>query len=211
MNLFVFGDSFSTNYTNDLPVSIEDSWPALLSNKLNCTLKNYASAGMCNGEIINRFISHYHEIGNDDVVILETGFFSRLLNPFTNSTIFLNDISNKSDHKNMDSNTLEDYNFFLQYIHNLETYITHDILKFKFIIDFLKQKNVRFLLWSVDDDPRLEKYIFKSYAEHYVLYPDDWRMITSNPNHWAGNDRHFNKNAHKYVYERFYNKLLDMK
>ena len=208
MKLFVFGDSFSTNYTTDIPIPLQDSWPELLSKNLNCTLKNYASAGMCNGEIINRFIARYKEITPEDVVIIQTGFFSRILNPFTNSTLFLNDVLNKSDHKNQSSNTMAEYNFFIQYINNLDTYFNNEVLKFQFIFDFLTLQGNKFLIWSVDNNSYLEKYIFPAYKKHYVMYPKDWENITSNPKHWNGNDRHFNGIAHKYVSEIFYQKLL---
>lgn len=206
-NIFVFGDSFSTNYTLDNQVKVEESWPVLLSAALNRNLLNYANAGMCNGEIINRFIQHYHEIEADDVVIIQTGFFSRFLNPFTNSTIFANDILNGSDHKNLDSNTKQDYDFYRQYMLTLDTYITHDMLKYKFILDYLSIRNIKFFLWSVDPHPFLDKYIINNFSKRYMLYPKDWERITNDRKFWAGNDKHFNALAHNFVFEWFYSRM----
>ena len=39
-NLYIFGDSFSTNFTSTNEVEINDSWPILLSEKLNLNLIN---------------------------------------------------------------------------------------------------------------------------------------------------------------------------
>jgi hypothetical protein len=206
-NLFVFGDSFSTNYTLDNQVELHDSWPNLLAKKLNRNLKNYASAGMCNGEIINRFMQRYHEIETDDVVIIETGFFSRVLNPFTNSTLYVNDILNNSDDKNFTPNSEQDYLFYKQYVWNLHTYIMHDVLKYKFILDYLTLKNVNFYVWSVDEDEQLRSYLFETFSKHYLMYPTDWEHIVNNPEHWAGNDKHFNAKAHFKVAEMFYNRI----
>jgi len=207
MKLFVFGDSFSTNYTLDNQVKVEESWPVLLSDALNCKLLNYANAGMCNGEIINRFIQHYYEIEADDMVVIQTGFFSRFLNPFTNSTIFANDILSGSEHKNLDSNTKQDYDFYRQYMLTLDTYITHDMLKYKFILDYLSIRNIKFFLWSVDPHPFLDKYIINNFSERYMLYPKDWERITSDRKFWAGNDKHFNAPAHSFVFEWFYSRM----
>ena len=58
-NLIIFGDSFSTHFTNDDSVKIEESWPVLLSEKLGLKLINHALIGACNGEIINKFFKEY--------------------------------------------------------------------------------------------------------------------------------------------------------
>lgn len=206
-NIFVFGDSFSTNYTLDNQVSPQESWPSLLAKKLQRNIKNYANAGMCNGEIINRFMQRYHEIDSEDIVILETGFFSRVLNPFTNSTLFVNDILNESDHKNLNSNSPQDYLFYKQYVLNMDTYIMHDVLKYKFILDYLTVKKIEFYVWSVDEDKQLRSHLFDKFSKHYLMYPKDWEHIVNNPAHWAGNDKHFNAKAHQAVAEMFYTRM----
>ena len=33
-NLYIFGDSFSTNFSTIHEIELQDSWPILLSNKL---------------------------------------------------------------------------------------------------------------------------------------------------------------------------------
>ena len=37
-SLYIFGDSFSTNFSTINEIELQDSWPILLSNKLNCSL-----------------------------------------------------------------------------------------------------------------------------------------------------------------------------
>ena len=53
-NLYIFGDSFSTNFSTINEIELEESWPILLSNKLNYELKSYASPGISNYGILNK-------------------------------------------------------------------------------------------------------------------------------------------------------------
>ena len=52
-SLYIFGDSFSTNFSTINEIELQDSWPILLSNKLGYELKSFASAGISNYGILN--------------------------------------------------------------------------------------------------------------------------------------------------------------
>jgi hypothetical protein len=82
-NLWTFGCSFTAEYYPiDLPnnKSLYDDykkwkgylpkvWPTLLSEKLNCDLKNMAWGGESNYGILNRFFDVCNQIKEDDIVI----------------------------------------------------------------------------------------------------------------------------------------------
>ncbi len=79
-NLYVFGDSFSTNYSATNEVSIEESWPVLLSNKLGYELKSYASPGISNYGILENIYYNLNllEIDETDIIIISITFYDRL-------------------------------------------------------------------------------------------------------------------------------------
>ena len=76
-NLYVFGDSFSTNFSTTNEILIEESWPVLLSEKLGYELKSFASAGISNHGILNSIYNNSN-FDKDDIVIIGITFYDRL-------------------------------------------------------------------------------------------------------------------------------------
>lgn len=89
--LHTFGCSYTEDYHTSLPPekfkhdntnayyqyqqfcggTLPDSWPIILSKKMNMNLVNYGKGGASNQEIFQRFCKHSHEIKKGDVVIYE--------------------------------------------------------------------------------------------------------------------------------------------
>ena len=128
-NLYIFGDSFSTNFTSTNEVEINESWPVLLSEKLNLNLINHAIIGASNGEIINKFFEKYENIKKDDIIIFEIGFYNRVLDPFQNTTIAIG---------YDDRFTKVEMDFFEYKSLDMDEYIRQDLRKMEFIFNYLK-------------------------------------------------------------------------
>ena len=131
-NLYIFGDSFSTNFTSTNEVEINDSWPVLLSEKLNLNLINHAIIGASNGEIINKFFEKYEDIKKDDIVIFEIGFYNRVLDPFQNTTVAI-EYDDRFIKVEMD--------FFEYKSLDMDEYIKQDLVKMEFIFNYLKMNS----------------------------------------------------------------------
>lgn len=95
MALFVFGDSHTEGYKNDLGfppykqyrkyLGVKNSkqlppiWSELLAEKLNIPSHNHAKGGSSNHEILLRFSNICHEIKKDDIVIINWTHVQRCL------------------------------------------------------------------------------------------------------------------------------------
>ncbi len=209
-NLIVFGDSFSTHYTTNDSVNIEDSWPKLLSKKLGLELINHSLIGGCNGEILNKFFKEYECIKKDDIIILEIGFFNRLLDQFKNTTIHL-EFDERFDEL--------DFQFFSRKVLNMDEYIRQDIIKYAFICEYLKQRGNKFYLWCLDrelsfkDEPtaynEFNSSIVNKFYENLIKFKNKYSLmdvvIEKNPKFWVNNsDKHFNKLGHEYFFLYLY-------
>ena len=202
-NLYVFGDSFSTNFSTIDEVSIEESWPVLLSNKLGYNLNLFASPGISNYGILNSIYKNL-SFDENDVVIIGITFYDRLYD-------FWKDIGvNVDDRKTTDFNETEmqfykskivDLNGMLQYTYN-------SLLQYDFIIkSLIKTKNVYF--WNMDKcGLPLFNEMIKKYDKNYIKPKgyDCWiDFCNQTPSWWQkNNDRHFGKMGHKEFFEYLY-------
>jgi hypothetical protein len=195
-NLYIFGDSFSTNFTSTNEVEINESWPVLLSKKLNLNLINHAIIGACNGEIINKFFEKYENIKKDDIVIFEIGFYNRVLDPFQNTTIAIG----------YDDRFIKvEMDFFEYKSLDMDEYIRQDLRKMEFIFNYLKTIGVKFYIWCIDRDldPIKEKYGFSHFEFVTRKFPDN--VIQYNNQYWCSDgDKHFNKLGHLEFFQYLY-------
>ncbi len=213
-NLIVFGDSFSTHFTTNDSVKIEDSWPQLLSKKLGMGLINHSLVGACNGEIINKFFKEYECIQSDDIVILEIGFYNRLLDHFKNTTIHL-EYDERFDEL--------DFQFFSRKVLDMDEYIRQDIIKYSFICEYLKQRNIKFYIWSLDTELsyKTEPNAFAEFQQSLVLKFDEnlikfrknyslmANIIEKTPEYWVNNyDKHLNKTGHLFFFQYLYDVIV---
>ena len=162
-NLIIFGDSFSTNFTHKNDVLENESWPSLLSDKLNLNLLNYAMIGACNGEIINRFFKEYQNIKNGDIVIFEIGFYNRILDPFQNTTVALGYDTRFSkiemdffEYKSLDLET--EKNAYEHFFYSLRDKFSNNIIKYNEKFSFFEEfvnKNPKY--WSANSDKHFNK------------------------------------------------------
>jgi len=213
-NLIVFGDSFSTHFTTNDSVKIEESWPHLLSKELGMGVINHSLVGGCNGEIINKFFKEYDCIQSNDIVILEIGFFNRLLDHFKNTTIHL-EFDDRFDEL--------DFEFFSRKVLDMDEYIKQDIIKYGFICEYLKQRGNKFYLWCLDRElsPKKEPYahaqfhisLIKKFESNLIKFNNKYSLmgevIEKTPKYWVNNsDKHFNKTGHLFFFQYLYDIIL---
>jgi hypothetical protein len=213
-NLIIFGDSFSTHFTTDDSVEIEESWPVLLSNKLELNLINHSLIGCCNGEIINKFFKEYETIKDGDIVIVEIGFYHRILDHFKNTTIHLG-----ADGR---FNKIENSFFEFKSL-DMDEYIRQDLIKFEFIAHYLTNRKVKFYIWSLDAelDRDAEKYAYTQFGEYLVRkYKSNMvtfngryslmdEIIENNSSFWVNkSDKHLNKFGHEFFFRYLYDVMM---
>lgn len=205
--LYIFGDSFSTNYSSINEISIEESWPVLLSNKLEYKLKSYASAGISNYGILNSIYDNLDlsNVDDSDVVIIGITFYERLFDFWKNIGIDLrnNDISGFSE---------TEINFYKEKILDKESmnrYIKNSLIQYNFIINCLKDKTTNVLFWNMDNcDLEIFQKMLKNHNKNYIKPFEEKSWIDycySNKLWWqTNNDKHFGKTGHKEFFEYLY-------
>ena len=202
-NLYIFGDSFSTNFSTIDEIELEESWPILLSNKLGYELKSYASAGISNYGILNTIYNNSN-FDKDDVVIIGITFYDRLYDFWKNVGI---------DLRNNDTEgfTQNEINFYQEKIINrngMMQYTQNALLQYNFIIKSLKQTtNVYF--WNMDKcGLPLFNEMVKNNQKNYIKPFNEVCWIdycNSNPKWWQTNDdRHFGKTGHLEFFQYLY-------
>ena len=67
MILWIFGDSFSTNYRVDL----NESWPSIIGKQLDCKVKNFAHCAVDNFFIYSQYLEQKSNIKDSDIVIIQ--------------------------------------------------------------------------------------------------------------------------------------------
>jgi hypothetical protein len=206
-NLYIFGDSFSTNFSQTNEIKVEDSWTNLLADKMEYELKNFASAGISNYGILNSIYKNLNikKIDYSDLVIIGFTFYDRIYDFYKNVGIDLR--NNTID--GYDTYEIEYYqkkfidkNAMLQYTHTA-------LLQYNFILDSLRSKGISFLFWNMDKcglhlfDELIEKYP-KNYLKPFgkKCWID---YCNTNPNWWQTNDdRHFGKTGHSEFFQYLY-------
>jgi hypothetical protein len=202
-NLYVFGDSFSTNFSIINEILVEESWPVLLSEKLGYELKSFASAGISNYGILNSIYNNSN-FDKDDIVIIGITFYDRLYDFWKNIGI---DLRN-NDTEGFTENEINFYQEKLINTNGMLQYTQTALLQYNFIIKLLKQTtNVYF--WNMDKcGLPLFNEMTKTHHKNYIKPFNEICWIdycNSNSNWWqTNNDRHFGKTGHKEFFEYLY-------
>lgn len=215
--LWIFGDSFSTNFSNEPNIKInEDSiWPELLANKLNLELVNHAHIGISNQGLL-QMIYRNLDANNDDVIIFGLTFFNRIYDFYKNCGI---DILHSSYDTLLNSG-IDDYviDFYLKRIHDIEGYrssVGQQLEQYHFLFKMLKKNNIKFYFWCLDEI-KVDFY-FKlindfednfirtpnhdeAWFNNYILKKLEWRI--------SKHDFHLSETGHSEFYEYMYNTIL---
>ena len=94
MTIWIFGDSFSTNYQ----VKLEQSWPEIIGKKLDREVKNFAHEAVDNFFIYSNYVNQKTNIQFEDIVLLQWTIPSRKM--------FIFDENNSSHKAAIESNSI---------------------------------------------------------------------------------------------------------
>lgn len=205
--LYIFGDSFSTNFSTIDEIELQESWPVLLSNKLGYELKSFASPGISNYGILNTIYENldFNKLNNTDIIIIGFTFYNRIYDFWKGIGIDLKD----GDLKNLTKNEI---NFYEEKILNemdMITYTKHALIQYNFIINSIKKITPNILFWNMDNSnlPIFKKMI-ENHKKNYVKPFDENSWIDycySNKMWWqTNNDKHFGKTGHKEFFQYLY-------
>lgn len=217
-NLWTFGDSYTAEYLYDNNDSYTkykeiigkeiETWPTILSKRLNTKLKNLGKRGSGNSDIFENLINNIRNIETGDVVIIGWGLNSkfRIANGDQLMTLFpfgsypncemtkesLNLISKNKENK----------------IWNTEIYFYENIIEY-----ISELKNFHVFFWN-SEDPNLiyglsnkskKKYILSESNIGLVFYLKNLgaKTISDDTNNII-NDNHFGEDGHDLQADCFY-------
>jgi len=210
-NLYIFGDSFSTNFSTINEIKKEESWPVLLSNSFNLELKNYSSAGISNFGLLNIIYKNLevNKIKESDIVIIGFTFYDRMYDFYKDTGI---DLRN-NNLQGYESYEIDYYQKKWINENSMAQYTQTALLQYKFILDCLDKQRVKFLFWNMDKCglPIFEKLIEK-YQKNYInpFGKKCWiDFCDTQPEWWqTNNDRHFGKLGHSKFFQYLYSYII---
>ena len=205
--LYIFGDSFSTNFSSINEISVEESWPELLSNKLGYELKSYASPGISNYGILQTIYENLdlNRLDNKDVVVIGITFYERIYD-------FWKGIGIDFKGNNFEQFTKNEVNFYEEKIMDnigMKHYTKNALTQYDFIINSIKKITPNIFFWNMDNT---DLYIFQKMIENNhknYLKPFGEKCwidyCYSNKEWWqTNNDKHFGKTGHKEFFQYLY-------
>ena len=215
-NLWIFGDSFSTNFSIDSNNQIDKNhiWPQLLADKLNLQLLNHSHIGISNQGLL-QMIYRNLDSNEGDTIIFGLTFFNRIYDFYKNRGI---DILHSSYDELLDIG-IEDYviDFHKKRLNDIDGYhasVGQQLEQYHFLFKMLKKNNITFYFWCLDKikvdfyfklindfednfirTPNLDEAWFNS----YILKKEEWSL--------SNDDFHFSKTGHQEFYEYLYNTI----
>jgi len=227
-NLWIFGDSFSSNITNNGNISklLElkgltqmKSWGEILSEKLNYNFKNLAKGGISNYSIFQDFCDNCNLIEVDDIVIIGWGLLDKFRISVNNKFVDIHPYG-FNEYKNFTKESIANFIknrtecFDNQYKWADEIYSWENG-----ITSLAKNKGFKIFFWSTEDNRIIynKTDLFKL-NRNYIL-PECKNTLISYLNYLGCTsiadesdniieDSHFGIEGHKKQAEIFYNEIL---
>jgi len=202
-----FGDSFTFGHgcRPDGPLSEyyynykkdEDKiWLDWLGSYTNMRPVNTGECGCSNDTIFDRIIENWYNIQKEDIVIIGTTFHSRFDIPLNNklsAALWIKeDILNANKYYNFTKEQIETVLNFRYYFSNNEMYKSRQSKRFSFIERLLKEKEIKYFIWNVEDYVRLDSI--------YTIREDTNGLIS---------DFHWSFNGHKDFADIIYKKITN--
>jgi hypothetical protein len=208
--IWAFGDSYTYGfacredcpsyitgeYYNNYKTHTSDIWINLLSNKLDYIPMNCGISGASNELILDSIIENYHLINENDYVIFNKTYNSRMEVPYKKDWIpvfhnfIKNDWWNKTQSSKFDEETTYTIiDFQYKFLKNTLYKKRHDI-RFNFIENILSQICKKCIVWDVTDKTFIDS--FETIRQH------------TNGN---VNDGHLSFNGHSQLFNFFLNKI----
>jgi len=84
--LYIFGDSFSKNFSTEIKIDEKDTWTYLLANKLGLELADNAYSGISNQGML-QMVYRYLNISDSELIIFGMTFFNRIYDFYKNGGV----------------------------------------------------------------------------------------------------------------------------
>lgn len=211
--LYIFGDSFSTNYSTDNShVGKEFSWPYLLRDKLQLEIVDQGHAGISNQGLLQML---YRQLNPADAntVIIGLTFFNRTYDFYKNGGV---DILHHTKGELLEKGVFDyEIDFYTERMNDAvgyKRYLQQLLEQYLFIFKTLKHLNVKFHFWCLDSIQGVHAFdVMKTqYSQHFIPNPngeDAWfkPYIDKKTEWWQKNsDRHFSKFGHSEFFQYLY-------
>lgn len=211
--LYIYGDSFSTNYsTDDSHVEKEFSWPYLLKDKLELEIMDQGHAGISNQGLLQMIYRTFNP--NDaHTVIIGLTFFNRTYDFYKNGGVdILHNTHEQLLEKGIFDYEIEFYKKRLDDSEGYERYMQQLLEQYLFFFKILKELKINFHFWCLDSLHGIHAFdtMKTQYKEHFIPNPngeDAWfkPFIDKKVEWWQKNsDRHFSKFGHSEFFEYLY-------
>lgn len=164
-----FGDSYTfghgcrpdgpnPEYYHEYKKVDDKIWLDWLGSYMKMRPVNLGEFGCSNDSIFDRIIENWYNIKKDDVVIIGITFHSRFdvpihnkLSPFNWGHKYWIEHGKIPDHYNVTQKEVETVIDFKLYFANHELYKERQLKRFHFIEQLLREKNIKYLTWSVNE------------------------------------------------------------
>lgn len=208
--LYIFGDSFSTNYSSFETIDKEKTWPNLLKNKLNLELVDQAYSGISNQGLLQMIYRHF-DMDNSEVVIFGLTFFNRIYDFYINGGVDVRQTDEELLKLGIKDYEIEFYRKRCLDEQGYKMSVQQQLEQFYFIFKILKNSNKKFYFWFLDEvDNFYFHKIIKEFNSHFIPSPigtNHWfkPFIDKTPEWWQiNNDRHFGEFGHSEFFQYLY-------
>lgn len=234
--LWVFGDSFSTNFDYDnlhdnhkkymeiMGVNEIKTWPILLAEKLKCQLKNLSKGGDSNYQTFQTICDNCHEIKEGDIVIVGWGLITKFRISYNNQFVNVHPNGGVKDYGTLSKETIQEIldnrlkNF--RYSGKRDRYaeevnmwekVIHTLSKNKkFDVYFWNSEEERLIYCEPTDFKNKLNYLCKVSTEPLINYlrKNGCTTIQDDTNNLIS-DTHFGIDGHKTQAQIFYSNIIN--
>lgn len=199
--LWVFGDSFSFNYK----IKLENSWPHILSSKLNMDLNLLSNPGASNFQIYLKVLDNIKFFSEKDLIIISTSWNDRYFIPLYSHGMNLEEIlfnvkSNQSINL-LDKYYIDNFDYDKNYFFNKNLFIN--------LFSILYKLNIHFFYWNLMNfNIGYEKNLIRTKKDSieffYDWFNDDSSMWLEN----GTGDKHLGLNGSEVLANHFYENII---
>ena len=209
--LYIFGDSFSKNFSTEVKIDEKDTWTYLLATELNLELADNAYSGISNQGML-QMIYRYLDVSDSDLIIFGMTFFNRIYDFYKNGGVdIMYNTKEQLIEKGIYDYEIEFYTKRLLDDEGFQIYLTQQFEQFHFLFKTLRNFNKKFYFWCLDDttNPAFAK-LKSEFADNHIPNPNGqtaWfkQFIDKTPEWWQkNNDRHFSEYGHKQFFQYLY-------
>ena len=208
--LYIYGDSFSTNFSSFEAIEKEKTWSYLLKEELNLEIVDQAYSGISNQGLL-QMVYRSLNVEDSEFIVFGLTFFNRIYDFYINGGVDLR----MGDEALLELG-IKDYEIEFYKKRSLDEQgykacLQQQLEQFHFLFRTLKSMNKKFVFWCLDETENdWYKKLINDFSEEFIPSPvgtNNWfkPFIDKTPEWWQiNNDRHFGENGHKEFFQYLY-------